>query len=197
MQNICKKMLALMNDVGAIEKTRDSFQKYKYRGIDDALAALQPLLIKHGVILVPGYTEPVLQPAGEKGFLASTQLHLGWVDADSGEMLRTSFPGVGYDVSDKGIYKAMAGAFKYAVFQTLCIPTEEDKDAEAGEQLTIQNVKVDYSAKVAELEARFNECNDLKELANIRKEAGKLPVEEKNKLAGAYNAAEKRSKLQK
>jgi hypothetical protein len=195
MQAIAKKMLALMNDVGAIEKTRDSFQKYKYRGIDDALTALQPLLIKHGVVLMPHYISCNVQPAGEKGYLASTTLNLTWVDTDTGESLQTAFPGVGYDVSDKGMYKAMAGAFKYAIFQTLCIPTEEDKDPEAGEQLTIQNVKKDYSLLVADLEAKFNECKTKKDLDKVRKEAGDLPVAEKNKLAGAYAEAEKRVKL--
>ena len=35
------------------------------------------------------------------------------------------------DSGDKATNKAMAAAFKYALFQTFCIPTEEMKDADA------------------------------------------------------------------
>ena len=35
------------------------------------------------------------------------------------------------DRSDKSTNKAMSAAFKYACFQTFCIPTEEMRDADA------------------------------------------------------------------
>nr|MDQ3012932.1 ERF family protein [Acidobacteriota bacterium] len=44
----------VMAEVGAIEKARrNEQQKYFFRGIDDVLAAFQPVLAKHRVFYVP------------------------------------------------------------------------------------------------------------------------------------------------
>ena len=55
---IHEKISAIMSEIGAIGKDQtNKSQGFKYRGIDDVMNALQPLLVKHGVFVVPEVTE--------------------------------------------------------------------------------------------------------------------------------------------
>ena len=49
---------------------------------------------------------------------------------DDGSSVQAVVIGEAMDRSDKSTNKAMSAAFKYACFQTFCIPTEEMKDSE-------------------------------------------------------------------
>ena len=50
--------------------------------------------------------------------------------ADDGSSVDTVVIGEGMDESDKSMNKAMSAAYKYACFQTFCIPTDEMIDSE-------------------------------------------------------------------
>lgn len=127
--SIFAKMAALTAEIGAIGKTNNNkFQNYNFRSVGQAMAALQPLLVKHGVILQPCYTDMQLH-AQDKGYTATCCLALSFIAVDDGSMIMVRSIGQGADAGDKATYKAMAGAFKYAVFQSLCVP-EDGADAE-------------------------------------------------------------------
>jgi hypothetical protein len=129
-QLIFAKMAAILKELEPVTKGRrnDHFN-YSYRGIDDALAALNPLLAKHEVFLLPQYSETQVTEYA-KGFRATILLNLKFVATD-GSFVECSVPGEGVDKSDKGTMKAIANAMKYAIYNTFCIPTEEKKDSEA------------------------------------------------------------------
>lgn len=129
---IFAKMHAIQSEIGSIGKNnKNSFQNYAFRSVGQAMAALQPLLNKHGVILQPTYSEPHIIEQ-EKGAGATVLLRLQFVAIEDGSAMLVAAVGQGADSGDKAVYKAMAGAFKYAVFQTFCIP-EDGVDAEFSE----------------------------------------------------------------
>jgi hypothetical protein len=125
----------IMSEVGAIEKTRTNTQGsgYKFRGIDDVYAALQPLLYKHGVFFVPSVLKTVREERQSKagGNLIYTVLEVKYTFfADDGSTFESVVTGEAMDSGDKSSNKAMSAALKYVLLQVFCIPTEEEKDTE-------------------------------------------------------------------
>lgn len=138
---IHRAMLAILREMESIPKDRSvqepGGRTYAYRGVDDAMAALKPLLAKHGVYPVPVVTETTRWQtqyrSGTTAFGVSLRVTYRFY-AEDGSSVEAVVQGDGLDSGDKGVYKALSGAFKYALFQTFCIPTDEPKDPEAGEQ---------------------------------------------------------------
>ncbi len=129
---IATKILEVMELVGAIAKDQtNQHQKYKYRGIDDLYANLQPALLKAGVLLVPTLRSSTLEAVGTKMTRACVTVDYLFIDSATGASLSGSAPGEGLDSSDKALNKAWTAAFKYFLFQVLCIPTENSVDADS------------------------------------------------------------------
>jgi hypothetical protein len=132
---IASSICAIIGEMGAIGKTKKNVQQgFMYRGIDDVMNALQPLLAKHKVFVVP----TVLEQFREDGTTKSGGVsHLSIFKikytfyADDGSFVEAVTVGEASDSGDKGSNKAMSIAFKYALFQTFCIPTEEMPDPDA------------------------------------------------------------------
>ena len=110
---------------------------FKYRGVDDVMNALQPLLAKHGVIIIPQVLGSNLEPViiEKKGYTvtkwrALMQIKHIWAHTD-GSFIESITVGEGLDNGDKASNKAMAIAYKYSCFQVLCIPTEEMADPDS------------------------------------------------------------------
>jgi hypothetical protein len=136
-------MPLLIKEIGHISKdNKNSFQGYMFRGIDQVLSSLSPLLVRHKVVLIPRYGGIESEPLS-KGFRTKAVLALTWVASEDGSSMTTVVPGEGVDSGDKAVYKAMAGAFKYSVLQTLCVPTEEPKDAENDSPVVVTTKTVD------------------------------------------------------
>lgn len=124
MARIHEVMPVLMRDIGAVGKDhRNEHHKYKYRSVDDLMSAVYQVLVLHKVTIIPRYSEPTYTDTA-KGVRALLRLELDWY-AEDGSVLTTVTYGEGTDTGDKSAYKCMAGALKYALLQTLCIPTEE------------------------------------------------------------------------
>ena len=137
--NIYPAISGIMSEIGAISKSKTNTQQgFKYRGVDDVMNALQPLLYKHKVFIVPEILEHVREDrTSSKGnALIYTVCKIKYTFyADDGSSVAAVVVGEGMDSGDKSTNKAMAIAFKYACFQVFCIPTEEmaDPDAECHE----------------------------------------------------------------
>ena len=125
----------IMAEIGAITKDKKNTQQgFMYRGIDDVMNALQPLLIKHKVFAVPEVLEQKREERQTKngGNLIYSICTIKYTFfADDGSSITSIVVGEGMDSGDKATNKAMAIAFKYACFQVFCIPTEEMKDPDA------------------------------------------------------------------
>jgi len=171
--DIHSKMIQIMAEGLHIGKDNENTQqRYKFRGIDDTYLALQPLLARHGV-----HCTPQVVAVSESSFATSKGTLMNRVVltvehhfyAEDGSSVVVTTVGEGCDVMDKASYKAMSGAYKYALWQAFCIPTEEVKDAEAVEQETEaeQQATLEWVAKAQEIEIKILTAGALPHLKNI------------------------------
>ena len=127
---VVNSLAAITREIGSVGKDNtNAHHKYSFRSVDQAMAALHDQLVKHSVVLCPCYRDVSLI-AAEKGYTCTLMLDLIFTSTKDGSQITTSFPGQGYDVGDKALYKAMAGAYKYAIFQTFCVPVGDKMDVE-------------------------------------------------------------------
>lgn len=155
--NIYESITKIMEEVPAIGKKKENTQQhFKFRGIDDVMNALQPLLSKHKVFIVPEIIEQVREERTTKtgGNLIYSICKIKYkFYAEDGTFIEAVTIGEGMDSGDKATNKAMAIAMKYALFQVFCIPTEEmkDPDSETPEESIGQE---DLDTLVTEAEAK-------------------------------------------
>lgn len=114
---------------------RNEQQGYKFRGIDDIYNAVARLLSTHGLCIIPGYTEAIKseRTTAKGGVLFSVTVRgeFDFVSSADGSTHTVVTYGEAMDSGDKATNKAMSAAYKYALLQTFCIPTEGDNDADA------------------------------------------------------------------
>jgi len=122
----------LMEKIGAISKDRKNPVGFRYRGIEDALNNMHPHLVELGLTVEIRCHSFQVEHFIEKGekkdrlqFHATLLMDVVFVAQDGSRSERTA-AGEGLDTAgDKATNKAMAAAFKYAVFLGLCIPVED------------------------------------------------------------------------
>jgi hypothetical protein len=103
---------------------------YAYRGIEDVLNALAPLLGRHKLCVLPRVLEreAVRARAGEQLIVLRVAFDL--VSAIDGSSHVVESFGEAIDDSDKGSAKAMSAAYKAAMLQAFCVPVPQgDGDA--------------------------------------------------------------------
>lgn len=147
----------VMQEVGAIGKdSKNQQQGFKYRGIDAVMNALNPVMVKYGVFMVPTVLEQTREErtTGKGGLLIYSILKVRFrFYTKDGSYVETTVIGEGMDSGDKASNKAMSVALKYAAFQVFMIPTEElmdDPDKECHEVMP----KIDEVTAQAIKEAR-------------------------------------------
>lgn len=165
----------IMGDIGSIgkDKKTQSGSIFSYRGVDDIYNALQPVLVKHRVFPMPMViSEKREERQSSKGNnLIYTVLHMKYrLYADDGSFVEAEVIGEGMDSGDKSANKAMSVAYKYAMFQLLCIPTEAvDPDAEVHSVQPIDTkpsiVKISPE-QIAFISSKYNGESLVKLLAN-------------------------------
>lgn len=130
--NIYESITKIMEEVPAIGKNKTNTQQgFKFRGIDDVMNVLQPLLSKYKVFVVPEILEQMREErtTSKGGNLIYSICKIKYkFYAEDGSSIEAITIGEGMDSGDKATNKAMAIAMKYALFQVFCIPTEEMKD---------------------------------------------------------------------
>ena len=133
-KKIYQAITNVMKDIGAVSKdSTNGVDGYRYRGIDAVMNALSPALIKNGVVVIPQVLEMRREERVKKdggGLLYSVVKVKYTFYAEDGSFVDTVVIGEGMDESDKSMNKAMSAAYKYACFQTFCIPTDEMIDSE-------------------------------------------------------------------
>lgn len=164
----------VMEDVGAVGKDGyNQSQKFKYRGIDAVMNALNPAMIKHKIFCTPEVLEQSREERSTKtgGMLIYSVCRMRYrFFTTDGSYVDAVVVGEGMDSGDKATNKAMAVAFKYACFQTFCIPTEnlmDDADKESPEEST-----------------KKQECGKGKDGATADPEMERLIKELENELVG-------------
>ena len=125
---------AELAETGISKGRQNLSQNYMFRGIDDVYNELAPILSKHGLVILPRFvkreSQPITTAKGGTLFFVTVEAEFDFVSAHDGTRHVVRTFGEAMDAGDKATNKAMSAAYKYACFQTFCIPTEGDHDSE-------------------------------------------------------------------
>lgn len=136
--SLAQKILEIQDRVGVVKKQGKFTSEMggsNYLRIEDAVVAVNKLLTAHKLILtgtLRSSRREVHERTGKDGNLARTgyisSVLMDWVveDTESGEYKTWTFPGDGFDSTDKSIYKAMTGCRKYAIINIFNLPIGND-----------------------------------------------------------------------
>ena len=139
---IVEALAAVMDEVQAVgKKNRNPEQGYLFRGIDAVINAVGPVFRKHGVVAVPAKSQAsyrdvltVKEKRSRECTVSVTYRFYG----PAGDFIEAEVPGESMDFGDKGAAKAMSVAYRIALLQVLCIPTDEpEPDAQTYERADV------------------------------------------------------------
>lgn len=169
MAGIHDALSAVMGDVQAVGKDgRNESQNFSFRGIDAVVNAVGPALRTHGVTVMPKvlnrWVESYQTRNGAQMKNVSLEVEFTFA-ADDGSTLVCSTVGEASDSGDKATSKAHSVAFRTALLQALCIPTDEpDPDASSHERAAASPVIP------GEVAARVRKACTTKELRDLFRE---------------------------
>lgn len=107
---------------------------YNFRGIDDVYNAIGPLLADSGLAILPRCLSREcverISGQGKALFYVTVEMEFDFVSSSDGSKHTVKMFGEAMDSGDKATNKAMSAAYKYAMFQAFCIPTEGENDAD-------------------------------------------------------------------
>lgn len=144
---IYQRMSWILAELPAIGKAqRNEQQNFMYRGHDDVLNALNPLLAKYGVVIIPRVLERTSDRRQTKSgtVMYEVNLHVSYIFFGAkGDYVEASAWGEGTDSGDKSTNKAMTMAFKNVLAQSFAISTAENQDSDAGtpEETVFENAE--------------------------------------------------------
>lgn len=134
-EKIYQNIIKAMNEVNSISKDNyNTLQKFKFRGIDDVMNAMHPILSKNNIFVTPEVESFEREERTSKngGLIIYTIATIKFTFyAEDGSNIVVKVIGEAMDSGDKGMNKAMSIAYKYALFQVFCIPTEDDPDKDS------------------------------------------------------------------
>ena len=137
---IITALSAVMEQVGGIAKReKNTHQGFNFRGIDAVVNAVSPALRSQGVVVVPNVKEShydtvtVGQRQTVQGHARVTVEYTFY--AKDGSHISATVSAESMDSGDKATAKAMSVAFRTALLQALCLPTDDrDPDADTYER---------------------------------------------------------------
>lgn len=133
--SIYRLMGRVLADLPAVGK--DDFnkeQQFHFRGHDAVMNALNPVLGRYGVFVVPEVLERLYAQRTTRsgGIMHEVNLHVRFrFYGPAGDYVEASAWGEGTDMGDKATNKAMTNAFKYCLVQVFAISTKEVSDTDA------------------------------------------------------------------
>lgn len=132
---------AVMDDVREIAKRdRNTQQNYSFRGVDAVVNAIGPALRAHKIIVRPELVEieyGVVEVGSDRRRMTQVKITMRYVftSTEDGSEFAAEAPGEAFDAGDKATPKATSVAYRTAMLQTFCIPTDEpEPDAQAYHQ---------------------------------------------------------------
>ena len=127
-----KKLWEILKEVERIEKDKHNQQGgYKYASEAAIKERFHPIFAQHGIVLQPtSITDMLLiPPSGDKkSYITTFVQHFALLDLESGHSLPIVVYASGGDTLDKGAWKALTGAIKYALTTLFLIPTGDDPE---------------------------------------------------------------------
>lgn len=143
-KTIVQSLNAVMSEVGAIKKSdRNASQGFNFRGIDAVVNAVSPALQRHGVVVVPTVEESdysVVEVGKNRTAMGHCRVKVSYsFIGPLGDSIKATVIAEAMDVGDKASAKAMSVAFRTALLQSLCLPTDEiDPDSSSYERSEVK-----------------------------------------------------------
>lgn len=124
---LCKAMRDIARIGIAKLKTADAGQaKYKFRGIDDAMNEMSPILVNNGITVTPRYSDLLIQERAKDGGkfarFATVKGSFTFASVADGSSVVAEAYGEAMDSGDKATIKAQSVAFRTVLFQQFIVP---------------------------------------------------------------------------
>lgn len=139
-KNVQQAWADVMAGVRALGKDNrtDSGTRFNFRGVDDVMNLVGPVLRTHGVSVVPTSVQHMPETyATSKGTAMRnvTVVVTYAIHGPAGDTMAGAAAGEAADAGDKATPKAMSVAFRTFLLQSLCLPTEDrDPDMDQHER---------------------------------------------------------------
>lgn len=131
--SIAEAISAVIDEMPALGKDSQAPQAmggYAYRSIEAIVAAVRPLVAKHGITIVPHVEGYEYRPApGQKESWQDVVLTVRYDILHGDECVTARVVGIGRDSADKGANKAMTQAFKALLTQVFMVGEGDDVEA--------------------------------------------------------------------
>jgi len=131
-KNIHQRLNAIMAEVNYIKKDKKikfSGQGFSVTGHDSVTKLVHPLLVKHGISLIPS-----VKDMSQEGNRTRVEMSFDWINIDDpSDLFRNTCVAYGIDTQDKGPGKSISYCQRYIVLKTLHLETGE-KDIEEDNQ---------------------------------------------------------------
>mgnify|MGYP003331476945 FL=1 len=129
MTTIQEAMNLAMREIGAVGK--DSYnetQRFNFRGIDAVINAVAPVFRQHGIIPTVKVVDVTYGEVttARGSIMTSVRLLATYTfTGPAGDSMSSTVAAESFDSGDKATAKAMSVAYRTALLQTLCLPTDE------------------------------------------------------------------------
>lgn len=129
-ENIYQLLNKVMEEVGAVSKReKNQQQNFNFRGVDSVVNAVSPALRKHGVVVFPEVIDSQyssIEVGQRRTLMGHCRVTVKYTfAAPDGSTVSAVVAAESMDSGDKATAKAMSVAFRTALLQTLCLPTDE------------------------------------------------------------------------
>lgn len=162
--------MAVMKEVGYVQKAgHNDFQNYRYATEADAIKAIRPAMLNHGLCMIPS-----VESVNQDEYGNTNVIMLYRIFDEEGNFLSFRAAGSGNDknskgVGDKGIYKALTGASKYALLKTFLMETGDDPEVPNEQEKTFkqepkQEVKPEVKQEPKEAPVIVDESEELSDV---------------------------------
>ena len=122
-------LLNVMKSTGMVTKNgRNDFHNYAYATEADVVESVRPHMVENGLMLIPHVDSVSNDQHGNTNIIVNYRLY-----HVSGDFIEFNIAASGNDknrngVGDKGIYKALTGASKYAMLKLFSLATGDDPE---------------------------------------------------------------------
>ena len=122
---IANKILNVMTKIGPIIKDKTNEEKgFDYASLANIIMKSREAMIEEKIVMIPVKTEQIVQRGND---ITISMVYI-FYDAENSEYIDVNVPGEGCDKEGWAVYKALSGAYKYAITQTFAIPTIDDAE---------------------------------------------------------------------
>jgi hypothetical protein len=165
---IVEALNEIMKAVGGIaKKDRNQAQGFNFRGIDSVVNAVSPALQKFGVVVFPTVEDcsyETVEIGRNRTAMGHVRVRVSYTFIGAGgDSLKTTVVGEAMDSGDKATAKAMSVAFRTALLQALCLPTDDiDPDATSYERSSVADVLAPSAILI-----KINQSTNIQDLAEV------------------------------